>query len=273
MQRFNIILILLGSILWAQDRDVILFPHQYHVEEEELACMDCHEGIAQSEAISDHQYLPVKDVCAECHEDEIDDDCSMCHTNEDDPDTYPDIVKRGGPEFSHQFHLENDKDCFACHRNIETDEAEDGRKLWADADCQSCHTVSKPKSHDLSWIEYHGAELNHASGDACHLCHTESSCDQCHQLQQYAPKTHQADYLLAHGYDVRFGSKDCSTCHSLSDDCLRCHIDQQAMPMDHNYPNWATSDGGMHSEAAMDEVDVCQSCHLPDDPTCLRCHN
>ncbi|MBC8216621.1 MAG: cytochrome c3 family protein [Candidatus Marinimicrobia bacterium] len=278
MQRFNLVFILFFTFVLGQDRDIILFPHQYHVEDEELSCGDCHGGIELSVAVNDHAFLPLMDVCAECHEDEVDEDsddadCTLCHTNEEDADTYPDIVKRSGPDFSHQLHLESGKDCFSCHQNIETDEAEDGRKLWADADCQACHVVSTPTSHDISWIDYHGAELTPAGGDACHLCHTESSCDQCHQLQQYAPKTHQADYLLAHGYDVRFGSKDCSTCHSLSDDCLRCHTEQQVMPMDHNFANWATIEGGMHTDVAMDEVDVCQSCHVPDDPTCYRCHN
>jgi len=273
MRHFKILIsILLFSILFAEDRDIILFPHQFHVEEEELACSDCHEGIEQSNEINDHAFLPSKDVCAECHEDAIDEECSLCHTNEDDPSTYPMVVKRSGPDFSHEFHLQSKQDCFICHKNIETDEAEDERKLWTDSDCSACHTKSIPKSHDLAWIELHGMNMNPASGEACHLCHTESSCDQCHQLQQYAPKSHPPDYLLAHGQDVRFGLKDCSTCHDMTDDCLRCHTEQNVMPMDHNYYNWATAEGGIHLDAAMTEIDVCQACHVYDDPTCYRCH-
>ncbi len=272
MQRFNIIIILLCSILWAQDRDVILFPHQFHVEEEELTCDECHNGIELSADVNEHAFLPLKDKCAECHEDAIDEDCTLCHTNEDDPQSYPDFIKRDGPVFSHNFHLENFTDCFQCHKNIETDEAEDSRIIWTDQDCKSCHTNTMPKNHDISWIELHGMDLSPAADDACYLCHTENSCDQCHQLQQYAPKTHPTDYLLGHGFDVKLGTKDCSTCHQLDDDCMSCHVDQQVMPMDHNYPDWATETGGLHKDSAIMDIEFCQVCHTPEDPTCYRCH-
>lgn len=272
MWRYSLIFIIPITILFSQ-QDNIIFPHQFHIEDVELECSMCHSGIEQSTSL-EVRFLPEMETCTECHE--IEDDCSLCHTNPEEPLPTADSYPASGMEFSHSFHLTKKKDCSACHGYIYEDDGSGLPKSWKENDCRECHIHSHPESHTLDWTKLHGAEVNIATKSNCGLCHTETSCDQCHQLQEFEPENHPSDYLMTHGFDFRSGITDCSTCHDLTYDCRSCHEVEVVMPMDHNMPDWAgefLDDGGMHSDAAMDEPETCQVCHEPAvDNTCLRCH-
>lgn len=128
MLRFNILAILMLSLVFTQERDQIFFPHNYHIEDEELTCEECHGGVELSVSVNDHSLLPLMDgVCSDCHEDAVDEDsedsdCELCHTNADDPLTYADVSSRNWPPFSHKQHLESYTDCLSCHSGIESDD-------------------------------------------------------------------------------------------------------------------------------------------------------
>jgi hypothetical protein len=52
---------------WSPYTDVeqpIAFPHKVHVAEEEIPCIDCHEGAEEAE----HATIPVGELCMDCHE-------------------------------------------------------------------------------------------------------------------------------------------------------------------------------------------------------------
>jgi hypothetical protein len=134
--------------------------------------------------------------------------------------------------------------------------------------------VSRPKSHDLAWIELHGSEINSSTINNCVLCHTNNSCEECHRLQQFTPQTHPVDFLFVHGFEAKAGVMECSTCHEIIEDCYSCHVQNKVMPMNHNFHNWvSTSEGGLHGEFAESEAELCATCHLPSkDSSCLKCH-
>ncbi len=74
-ERFGVLMLLLvGCNLpvvpgcnWSPYTDVeqpIAFPHKVHVAEEEIPCIDCHEGAEEAE----HATIPLGELCVDCHE-------------------------------------------------------------------------------------------------------------------------------------------------------------------------------------------------------------
>jgi hypothetical protein len=47
----------------------IAFVHQLHVAEEEIPCIDCHQGAEEA----DHATIPLGEVCLDCHEETMGD--------------------------------------------------------------------------------------------------------------------------------------------------------------------------------------------------------
>lgn len=274
MSRFSLPLILFLALGFSQERDRILFPHDFHLEEVELECAECHAGVEASSSLAT-RLLPEKETCITCHDgDSATDECAACHTNSEEPQTYSPLKRKGDPEFSHARHLQRFANCGRCHGGIETDDGSEKPFAWKDADCRACHTITKPENHTLSWISDHGPELN--TGQNCAFCHEDTYCDRCHRQQQFLPLIHPSDYLMKHNWEAAAGVQECSTCHERERDCVSCHRLQNIMPMNHNFPNWTNlvlNDGGDHAEAALDEADICQVCHEPAaDNTCRRCH-
>jgi len=266
------------SLILGQEKDFIIFPHQLHLDDLELECDLCHEDVAESISLTT-RLLPEKDICSDCHDDDTaTDECSACHKNEEDPQPYRERPFRPGPIFSHSFHLEKRPNCTDCHEYIYTDEGDSPSKVWMEGNCQDCHQSIRPEHHTLNWVSIHGTQVNQTTLQNCNLCHRSTSCDACHQLQQFEPKVHPVAYLLSHGFDARMGVLDCSSCHDVLYDCQNCHRQNSVMPMDHNLLNWVGSEfmlenGGMHSSAALDAPEICQACHNPaSENTCLRCH-
>lgn len=276
MWRYSLILLVPLSLAWTQERDRIIFPHDFHLEEMELDCDHCHAGVSASQSLRE-RLLPAMESCSDCHDgDTAGEECELCHSAPEEPISYPSLAPREGPDFAHQFHLLKGLDCSTCHSGIYSDDGSAARGDWTTADCYRCHQSRRPENHALDWVSTHGLDLGHRVQESCRLCHTQSSCDRCHQLQQFELEVHPVAYLLRHGFEARSGEKECSTCHAVTTDCYRCHRDNGVMPLDHNLPGWAgpfLDDGGSHGEAALEEPEICQTCHLPaSDRTCLRCH-
>ncbi len=274
MWRYSIILILFSGIILSQV-DYIKFPHTLHIDDEEIECETCHEGVENSTSLSE-RYLPSMDVCSDCHEVDDDDECGSCHAKEDDPLTFEDFQPTSGLDFSHAFHTSSFSNiCLDCHDYFEKENSEDPPSPWKESDCRACHTSNKPKNHYVGWLPIHGLELISFDNEKCSMCHTELYCNQCHTNQQVEPRIHQNDYSLNHGFDARSGVKDCGTCHDIIGDCYSCHSQYNAMPLDHILPDWVNVlSGGEHGTAALDAPMTCKSCHiLEKESTCMRCHS
>ncbi|MBT3342428.1 MAG: cytochrome c3 family protein [Gemmatimonadetes bacterium] len=288
------------------------FPHQYHVEEEGIECADCHEGVEESRAASDH-LLPEPDMCLDCHEEgdvrldypvaersiyfdharhtqELELECTTCHTG-----LFDEAVRSTG-------YLPVMDDCMACHNGGA-----------APRDCESCHVedraVLQPDTHTADWAELHGPEASFADA-SCVPCHAVTDCEDCHaggQLSEladlgaarqspFAPlldgsavnainAVHGLNFRYLHGIEARGKSSDCLTCHEIDtgDFCAECHNpagDEGLRPIWHGGADWGAlagaigSGGGRHAEMARRDMENCAVCHdaRGDDPTCLQCH-
>lgn len=271
MWRFRLITLLFLTIrIFAQD--YIMFPHQFHIEDMEMACEDCHGTVAEVDNMA-KRLLPEKDDCVSCHDgDTATEECEACHADPEDPLSFAESQPLSGLEFSHQYHLSNALTCSGCHSEITNDDGSEPAHIWTAADCQSCHGSTKPVYHTMEWSWLHGSEVTHATQSSCNTCHAQASCDACHQVQEVEPKVHPAGFILSHGFEAYAGLADCAVCHSRND-CQGCHDQNLIMPMDHNFPDWANQSGGLHTENAMDNPDICLVCHEPAvDLTCTRCH-
>ena len=277
MLRFKLSVLLIPLFFaFGQEEDQIQFQHVLHVDDEELACSDCHSGIENADGFS-WDVFPKKEVCLECHDgDSADDACEYCHSNPDEPLPFSKSWIVSGLDFSHASHLANSDDCNKCHAYINEDEDIELPNIWKESNCFACHKdiEEPPKSHDFAWEQFHGTEINSSTENNCTICHTNNSCEECHQLQQFTPETHPADYLFFHGFEAKAGMMECTTCHEIIEDCYSCHVENQIMPMNHNFYNWVSlTDGGLHGEFAEGEAELCATCHLPAiDSSCLKCH-
>ncbi len=269
------LLILIFSLSFAlsQDADQIIFPHTTHIDDVELECTYCHEGITESKSLFDTSFLPTMDFCGECHEDALEEDCEMCHTNPDEADTYPISGSTSGKDFSHLFHLNQFSNCSKCHSGVYEDEGEEIRKSWTESDCNACHSITLPQNHNFNWVSTHGVNVMSQVESNCNMCHEQKNCDACHHLQQFEQKTHPTSYIMLHGFEFKAGMKECSTCHIIEKDCITCHLNQFVMPLDHSNIDWTETDliiGGEHIQSAYDNPELCQVCHRVS--FCERCH-
>lgn len=286
------------------------FPHKYHVEEEELSCTDCHEGVNESRLATDN-LLPDKVLCLDCHEEgdvrldypaaereilfdharhinQVDMACETCHQGLD-----VEAVRRTG-------YLPVMDDCMSCHND-----------MAASRDCETCHTSDRalltPASHAAGWHDDHGP-MARMEETSCMPCHAVSDCQECHEgalllehlslgagrQPPFAPllegtaglavqAVHGLNFRFLHGLEARAKGNDCITCHEVDsgDFCAECHNPTGAAglrPAWHGVGNWVTvgavSGGGRHAELARQDIETCAACHdsRGSDPVCLQCH-
>ncbi len=248
---------------WAQ----VTFSHQFHIEDVEADCSDCHET-AETSRVSQDFLLPVEETCAECHEVEDESECSTCHA-----DGVPREAFRRPPReviFDHSRHLAKDIECLLCHRGIEEAEKPSTAYLPVMADCISCHEergISEacetchshietriPVSHvELDWIKEHKRLVRVATPENdCSACHSDNTCQSCHaaaevmftegDFQRPLPenrinpmpgtalikqRVHQLNYRFLHALDFRSKRTDCSSCHDQQQFCATCHNEKQ----------------------------------------------
>mgnify|MGYP002632474323 CR=1 FL=1 len=262
---------ILGVTTWLFARDQIVFPHDYHIGEEELECTLCHEDVYNSKSLGS-SLLPKMDVCSECHD--TDDDCELCHTNPDDPLSFPLFGNTSGKDFSHLFHLDRFTDCTTCHSSILADDGQGDRPVWESWKCTTCHQSNKPTDHDLAWKSFHGMDVAAVSETRCQLCHTEIFCEDCHSYQQFEPASHPVNYIYQHSFEARAETFECSTCHNIDNDCRKCHNEQMVFPTNHSLIQWYVPtdilSGGLHGDEAINNPDNCQVCHST--TSCMGCH-
>jgi hypothetical protein len=254
------------------------FSHRVHTEKG-LTCDACHYGYeADAEA-----GMPTYKTCLACH-----------GAKEERP-SYPfelEIQKHAAEEtfvagaryydlkFSHAVHYRRSVFCESCHDGIDMADAVSPSDRPAAPDCVACHlregigTVcslchehlsrdTRPPSHERStWHHDHGRDpasvAMRGHQDSCTLCHLQSFCNRCHQIEK--PRDHTEYWRIqGHGIAVGIERERCMVCHQ-ENYCIRCH--RETRPRSHAMASW----GGRQSNH-------CLACHEPlGSAECSVCH-
>lgn len=257
-----------------------LFSHALHVEGEGLDCTMCHTTADSGPPAG----MPSLESCLLCH-DSIDaeqaDPTKRVTAFFDGDGAYRATRRAAIPaevKFSHGLHAEAaGLDCSACHGAIGESDHIPEESAVTKAECMSCHAerglsnrcdechqdiraTTPPASHGGLWPIQHGAVVrahDERSVNNCSLCHSESSCQACHQEN---PPTNHTNYWRrrGHGITVAMDRSSCATCHK-SDSCDRCH--ESTRPVSHR-----ASFGSPRSSH-------CTGCHFPlSGEGCATCH-
>ncbi|KAA3613153.1 MAG: hypothetical protein D8M58_12660 [Calditrichaeota bacterium] len=264
------------------------FSHKYHIEDEELACNDCHTNVNTSTTGTD-DLMPVQDVCADCHE--IDDEPAVKASMQ------MQRVTEYSTLFSHQLHSEKEFNCVDCHGDVSQNEV--GQKALtpnmkscmdchqteqAENTCYTCHTTDEqlmPANHNLTFIHNHGDlarnDIMTVSGEMnCQTCHTKQYCQDCHEGENVDRMIHPLNFEFTHALTTQGKENNCITCHEERSFCSSCHIENAVMPHNH-VPGWANQipgDGGLHRIEATIDLENCMSCHEHNaEQICAQCHN
>lgn len=208
----------------------INFDHTVHLAAE-VSCAVCHPN-PDGAPVRAGELMP---LCMDCHErgslafasvadsglDEASfraNECSVCH-KELDVDTVP--THRHGARLAHDSpHVwetlhgsESMVDpifCALCHDDQD--------------DCATCHRITKPASHTLTWNrKLHGLQATW-NRQSCSVCHEEDSCMKCHNSTQ--PTSHRGSFDAPQ-------STHCVQCHfPPENNCAICHesIEHRSAP-------------------------------------------
>lgn len=249
-----------------------VFPHDTHLQEG-LDCATCHEAVIASTSPLAAPW-PDRDLCLDCH---------------DEDDVFLDAVlsapspTRPGRNFSHAAHA--DLDCATCHGDVAAAAPHFPRKdicrschATADdyADCRFCHAEGEsllPADHGTDWSHFHGVHAR-MDQDRCYLCHTETSCQDCHAGDNVRPRSHGLDFSYGHSIQARAHEADCMTCHLETRFCNDCHAAERVLPRSHSRVDWVLPSGGRHAEDGLFDLESCIACHDAgaEAPDCARCH-
>jgi len=279
-----IITLLVAASASAQDApDTIIIPHGTHFEND-VSCTDCHAAVEESRSALD-SLRPDMDTCADCHEIDDDETCIMCHSNPDEAGDYPRTIF-GAENFSHAAHLNAGMECAACHGDPEGEPL----KVMGKPDCRACHETAEeyadcsmchaagtnltPASHATRWESAHGAWAREDQG-ACFLCHTETTCQECHSGDNVRPRSHTLNWAFDHAGKARGNEMECYVCHTEPQYCGSCHAAANVYPRSHSRVGWVRpADGGQHAVDGAFEMEDCMACHSEGTaaPTCARCH-
>ncbi len=207
----------------------------------------CHEGVADSRSAAD-TFRPDMDVCANCHDVEDDGTCNMCHTNVDEAGDYP-VRAFGAAKFAHAPHVAAGLACGTCHGDPEgaarpipgKPECRVCHATAADyADCRLCHADDndlRPATHVTGWDVRHGADAR-LDQAACALCHTQSTCQECHAGDNVRPRTHPLNFAFDHAARARGNELECAVCHTEPEFCTACHAANRVLPASHSQVGW-----------------------------------
>jgi hypothetical protein len=188
-------------------RDEIIWSHDPHLAAD-VDCTTCH-------AEPDKRVIPPGDTmawCMDCHGTHSPqlNECSVCH-RELREDVVPKFrgdtrIAHDSPQVWQKVHGReariNEKYCSICH-DVQND-------------CETCHRITKPDSHTMSFVrKTHGLQATW-DRNKCTVCHEEDSCLKCHQNTK--PTSHRG------GFDSPVNSH-CVQCHypPQSTSCTVCH--------------------------------------------------
>lgn len=249
------------------------FSHRLHIEEQGLTCAFCHGR----EVGGKPPAMPDKDVCQTCHKTEPDIRMLAGYFTDWKLQRPPVGSLDEELNFVHAQHSVTLGDCGECHTGIDSSERIEFSDRVEMSECMDCHADRKisndcgvchkeigrdwaPTNHGDAWKKFHGQVARMRSDvieENCSLCHSESTCVQCHQVEE--PEGHNNFFRLrGHGMIASMDRASCAACHR-SDFCERCH--QETTPLSHR-GNWG-SPTNQH----------CLGCHFPlPSEGCITCH-
>lgn len=178
------------------------FSHKFHVDEQGIACEDCHNTVRASTSLS-KKLLGDHASCQTCHEEQLTNDCAFCHTTPDDivpiPHATPELI------FSHEIHMAQNLKCQSCHTGIENVELGSSAPTPSMTSCMTCHTEQKISTN-------------------CETCHTN--------FASLVPDDHLvANFRRSHKELARIAMMDvsCAACHTSESFCQDCHSGAELM--------------------------------------------
>ncbi len=247
--------------------------------------------------------------------------CLKCHTSFY-PTGFPEKSLYPKPRitFSHELHRKQSVSCETCHAGVEKSTRLGEPHLPRMAQCRSCHTNRKVSvrcttcherrtsrllrtdfpegklvpSNTLGLLNHSASfEKNHAAAarshrEECRMCHTDSTCLNCHGGVKRVMSIHPGNYRLNHAADARRQQTRCQSCHTRQRFCIGCHSRMGVSPTSNNpsygplgrkkfHPeNWASTAArsparNRHAVHARRSSGTCVGCHR--ESTCARCHS
>ncbi|HEY6077201.1 MAG TPA: cytochrome c3 family protein, partial [Polyangiaceae bacterium] len=229
------------------------FPHRVHLAGLDCgspgkpACLSCNSCHAPSQAARVDK-LPLQQTCESCHQKDreqvlpilsitpprpygeisIDHDkhlampgingqCVPCH---------------GGVLKTNESTLPPMSKCFTCHEH---------KQQWDKGECTQCHGQRDlmrtfPQTfmrHDADFARHHGSMATQ-QGQLCLACHSESTCQSCHDGSQNmtiearkperleSQQVHRGDFMVRHALEAASQPARCLTCHT-PQTCDSCH--------------------------------------------------
>ena len=293
------------------DRAAPRFPHALHLAGLECgtpgkpACLSCASCHAVSERDRAHK-LPQSELCAGCHHDDAHQVLSVLETR-------PERVA-GKIRFDHDQHLALRKirgQCVPCHAGVVREgsatlpsmsqcfSCHEHEAEWQKGVCAPCHAQADlrgtlPQSflrHDQSFSRRHG-ELARQDKRLCQACHSQSQCDDCHDVTQdltierRRPEridknfVHRGDFITRHAIEAESQPARCLSCHTV-ETCDSCHVARgvsanRILGRNPHPPGWvgtAPGDHSRHGREARRDILSCAGCHEQGPSTnCIRCH-
>ncbi len=301
-----------ARILGFDDKPERPFPHRAHVLEG-VSCVTCHDGI-QDTTDEGPLNLPTTEDCVSCHEDPHDPRaCGNCHGDPGKVATA--AADRENLRFSHRDHLSVVQgNCVRCHVGVGASDDElrapmsaclrchDHDREFRDRDCDACHQEletegTRPQSHLVhgdDFVRDHGTQAA-SSEQVCATCHTETFCAECHGADGAVPalpatlafdrptgmNLHRAGFMARHAEEARGDPGLCSSCHTSPESfCLDCHVDSgvaggPGSAVSPHPPDWVGPAGSQnqHGRAARLDPASCASCHGgAGEALCVECH-
>lgn len=197
-------------------RDVF-FSHEVHASE---PCETCHfettseDSFAAEKTVRDtgtvaplELALPAMATCFECHDGEnLSQDCITCHV-QNRRERKPRFHDGLWPRYHKRMAETESYKCSLCH---------------LESDCESCHAVRKPLSHNPRFARStHGRMATH-DRRSCATCHETAFCENCHAQP---PPDHTPIFMGGGGHRqaALLRARSCLVCHNFDDSCAECH--------------------------------------------------
>jgi len=282
MTRFQYLLVTLllmaiAPTIRAETPD-LLFSHDIHAEAAE--CTDCHDQVATSINGRD-DLLPTMETCAQCHDVDDENGCTQCHRNGDEP-ILMERIDDYLPRFTHKNHVDQLISCLTCHTGVNNSTGISESHLPPMSLCISCHDTPatfagcalchepdrdlQPLDHKTGWMNAHSC----SQLDQCSMCHTASSCEDCHMGSEGVILYHSSEFAQTHGMDFRMKTTECTLCHQDYSSCRTCHETNAIAPVSHLLPFYTANGHGLD---AISDPDYCRVCHDTESSgLCATCH-
>jgi hypothetical protein len=220
------------------ERRHLRFEHKDHQVATHGDCVSCHQAVAEKDP---QTLLPKMASCFGCHQHRDQwtmRDCDGCHVDLAAEDTPP------------QSHLVHDGDWLREHGTRAASARDLCASCHSERSCAACHGVGTVPglpamlafdSVPLAGLHRAGFRARHADEaradpGLCTTCHTENSCQGCHDQEHVGPSTasrspHPLGWISTgpgggdHGVQARIDPTSCAGCHGGAGEqlCVGCH--------------------------------------------------